>query len=473
MSEKGIRLNVGQRVRIIEDKDPPIHLGKMAIVERVELPAEGEPICDVRIDRSSELVSLSQQCLKSVETMPSSLFANDLSVPWDPEPKEWIDKFIGNNWLAAHILENLLFYNQVIVPTVDFSIIVPLVHWLGAPLFKELLEAEAISFVRTSGSLAYIGNGVGLAMFEIRPGKEIEEKEPWWVKVNRCSPREAVILQLHNRLSGLKEELIDLLAKFVEFCTVDTALPQFKDKVMNETYRDIQGSRVLADYFFKRNPSILTIALNRLPGVEPNQLRVFSLLPKPAVAGDEIDTTLRLAMLNLEAYMAEEAGARDMVTDRSYNQLLGAKAQRYTGGSIAQESFSQLLTIEGIPDIVTTIMSSEVSLSKVWQFRNSRIANEFREWFDQKGPANPDDLVKEYVSSLRSGSFWSSTKSKVIRLIVLQAIGVSLIPVTSGVSSLATAGLSAVDCFLLDKIRFGFKPRYYIDELRNLFPQMR
>ena len=115
-------------------------------------------------------------------------------------------------------------------------------------------------------------------------------------------------------------------------------------------------------------------------------------------------------------------------------------------------------------------MHSEVSLSKVWQFRNTRIANEFREWFDQKGPSNPDDLVKEYVSSLRSGDFWSSRRSKVIRFIILQAIGASLIPVTSGVSFLATAGLSAADCFLLDKIRFGFKPRYYVDELRNLFP---
>ena len=469
MSEKGIQLNIGQRVRVIEEEDPPLHLGKMATVEKVGLSPEGEPICDVRIDRSRELVSLPQRYLRHTATMPSSLFANDLSVPWDPEPKEWIDKFIDTNWLAAHILENLLFYNQVIVPTVDFSIIVPLVHWLGVPLFKELLEAEAISFVRTSGSLAYIGNGVGLAMFEIRPGKEIEEKEPWWVKVNRCSPKEAVTLQLHNRLSGLKEELIDLLAKFVEFCTVDTALPQFKEKVMNETYRDIQGSRVLADYFFKRNPSILTIALNRLPGVEPNQLRVFSLLPKPAVAGDEIDTTLRLAMLNLEAYMAEEAGARDMVTDRSYNQLLSAKAQRYTGGSIAQESFSQLLTIEGIPDIVTTIMSSEVSLSKVWQFRNSRIANEFREWFDQIGPTNPETLASEYVKSLKSGGLWRSGKAKVLRFIVLQAIAASLIPVTSGASFIVSMGLSAVDCFLLDKIRLGYRPRYFVDELRNLF----
>jgi hypothetical protein len=176
-------------------------------------------------------------------------------------------------------------------------------------------------------------------------------------------------------------------------------------------------------------------------------------------------------MLNLEAYMAEEAGARDMATDRSYNQLLSAKAQRYTGGSIAQESFSELLRIENIPDVVTAIMSGEVSLSKVWEFRNTKTANEFRQWFDQVGPANPDALTNEYIKSLKSGGFLSDWKGKALRFIVLQAVGASLIPVTSGVSFIVSMGISAVDSFLLDKIRLGFKPRYYIDELRNLFPK--
>jgi len=441
-------------VRIIEEEDPAPHVGKMAIVERVWLSPQGEPICDVRIDRTSELVQLPQQYLKSIETMPSSLFANDLSLPWDPELEGRVNRFTDNNWLAAHILEMLLFYNRVIVPTVDYSIVVPLVHWLSVPIFKELLESQAVSFVRTSGSLAYIGNGVGLAMVEIRPGKEKEGKEPWWVKVHRCSPKEAVTLQLQNRLSGLKEGLIDLLGRFAELCTVDTALPQFQEKVAHETYRDIQGSRLLTDYFFSRNPSIYTIALNRLPGIEPNQLRIFTLLPKPAVAGDEIDTTLRLAMLNLEAYMAEEAGGRDMVTDRTFVQLLNAKAQRYTGGKIAYESFSKLLMVEGVPDIVSAIMSGEISMAKVWKFRNTRIANEFRQWFDHVGPANPVALTSEYIKSLKSGGFLSGWKGKVLRFIVLQAAGASLIPVMSGTSFIVSMGLSAVD------------------ELRTLFPKL-
>jgi len=159
-----------------------------------------------------------------------------------------------------------------------------------------------------------------------------------------------------------------------------------------------------------------------------------------------------------------------MVTDHGFNRILGAKVQRYTGGNVAQESFSQLVRIEGIPDIVTAITSEEVSLSKVWQFRNTRVASEFRDWFDQVGPADTKTLVSEYIKSLRSGGFWSR-KAKVLRFIVLQAIGAALVPVTSGYSSIVSMGISAVDSFLLDKIRLGFKPRYYVDELRNLFPK--
>lgn len=465
-----MQLTIGQRVRINEENDPPLHVGKMAIVERIERSAEREPVCYIRVDRSGELVSLPQQYLRPILTMPSSILANDLSMPWDLEPNSRFGMFVKDNWLAAHVLEMLLFYNQIVVPTTDYSIVVPFVHWLGVPLFKELLDAEAISFVRTCRGLAYVGNGVGLAMYEIRPGEHIEKTEPWWTKASRCSPQEAVILQLQSRLSGLKEALIDVLARLIEVCTVDTVLPQFKEKVAHETYRDIQGSKVLTDYFFDRNPSISHLGLNRLPGVEPNQLRACTLLPKPEVAGDEIDMTLRLAMLNLEAYLAEEAGARDMVTDKGFDRILGAKVQRYTGGNIASESFSKLVKIEGIPDIATSIMSGEVSMSKVWQFRNRRTAVQFREWFDRVGPTNHEALLNEYVKSLRSGDFLSSGKTKVVRFIVLQTIGAALIPVTSGYSFIISLGLSAVDSFLLDKIRLGFKPRYYVDELRSLFP---
>jgi hypothetical protein len=66
MSEKKTQLNVGQRVRVIEEEDPTIHLGKMATVERVEVGTKGEQLCEIRIDRVLELVTIPQRYLKPI-----------------------------------------------------------------------------------------------------------------------------------------------------------------------------------------------------------------------------------------------------------------------------------------------------------------------------------------------------------------------------------------------------------------------
>jgi len=46
------KYTVGQRVRINEQDDPPTHVGKMALVEEIELSQGGEPACVLKIDRS-------------------------------------------------------------------------------------------------------------------------------------------------------------------------------------------------------------------------------------------------------------------------------------------------------------------------------------------------------------------------------------------------------------------------------------
>ena len=296
MASARIQLNVGQRVRIYEEEEPPIYVGKLATIKEINTPENGEPTCVLQVDRFTELISLPQRFVKPIVTLPSSLLANDLFLPWDPDnPSIRFQEYTKDRWIAGRVLESLLYYDRIVVPTVDFSVIVPLVHWLGVGLLKEFLALEALSFVRYTGSLGYAGNGAGLVLFEIQPGKKPDIKErpkDWWIRAARCSPYEAVVLQLQNRLKGLQEGVIDLVAKLVELCTVDTRLPQFTEKVENETYRDMLGSEVLHTYCARRSTN-----LKHLVGVNPNEVRVFSRLPKPAVAGDEIDITLRLAML--------------------------------------------------------------------------------------------------------------------------------------------------------------------------------
>ena len=90
-------------------------------------------------------------------------------------------------------------------------------------------------------------------------------------------------------------------------------------------------------------------------------------------------------MLNLESYLAEESGTRDMVTARQFGSLLEAKAERYTAGTTAKESFAHIMNIERIPDLASGISTGEILLGQVWDFRNSNQASRFRDWFDEYG----------------------------------------------------------------------------------------
>ena len=450
------------RVRIEEEEEPFDHVGQMAIVESVTVSADGESVCVLKLDRDPAPLTIPTRFVKKVETRASSILANDLFLPWDlNDPQPRMRAFLDSEWIAGRLLEGLLYYDHMIVPTVDFAVVVPLVHWLGVPLFNEILTADAVRFVRYQGGLSYVGNGAGLNLFEIWP--PANKEEPFWTRAARSSPEEAVDLQLRHRLEGLPKRTSELLPRLVALCTVDTGLPEFVSKVEEETYRDVLWSPVLASLYEPR------ANLKRLPGVDANQFRCFARLGSPAVAGDPIDITLRLAMLNLETYLAEEAGARDMVTDRGFGQLLNAKAERFSGGKGAAESFSRLRTIERIPDVLSAAASREIDRQKLWQFRNTRRAAEFRRWFDEVGPNEPDKLVAEYGDCLKAGGFLSTSEAKILRIIVVQAAGIALAPYVGPLAPLAAMALSAADCFLLDKIRLGFNPRYFLDDLSHEF----
>ena len=75
------KYTVGQRVRINKQDDPPTHVGKMALVEEIELSQGGEPACVLKIDRLNEPLSFQQSYLEPVAVRPSSLLANDLFLP--------------------------------------------------------------------------------------------------------------------------------------------------------------------------------------------------------------------------------------------------------------------------------------------------------------------------------------------------------------------------------------------------------
>ena len=459
---KKILFKKGQRVEIDRDEVSGRNLGQLAIIHEIEPGAGSEPTYLLKVDRVAEPVRYKQSWLRPVTPIPSSVLANDLCIPWEMSHPELGHKaFIEDNYLLGNVMERILFYQQVVIPTVDFAIVVPLVHWLGWQLFRDLLVAEAIRFVRFRGTLAYIGNGNGLATVEIHPG--LDRHDVWWIRSSHCPVEEAIELQLQNRLQGLPDGIIPNLAKLIGVCTTETALPEFTQKVEGETYRDILTSPVLHSYVAIRNTN-----LKNLVGLDANQGRTLMTL-RPSAVRDEIDLVLRLGMLNLEAYLAEESSARDMVTDRGFQALLSAKVDRFTGGKVAADSFSQFTQITRLPDIAKAISSGQLNTVDVWKFREKGVARNFRKWFDQTGPKDPNELLAQYVEALGSESIWDREPLKTIKFVVVQGAGL-LVPAPFG--QITGLGISAFESYLLEKIRLGFNPRYFVDDQRhNLFPE--
>ena len=418
----------------------------------------------IRLDFTRELLEIPSAFVERIRVTPSTLLANDLLLHWDMgDPSRRLDAFLQDRALAGRVMEQLLLYDRVVVPTVDFSIIVPLIHWLGADVVVEMLVTEALSFVRFRGGLSYVGNGVGLSQYEILPSDE-NPSDPFWMEAARADAPKAVELQLRNRLNGLEPNAVSKLCELVAICTVDTALPEFSEKVANETYRDILGSKVLHTYFSLRNKNV-----KQLAGLEANQMRFYTAFPKSAVTGDEIDTTLRLAMLNLEAYLCEEAGARDMVTDRGFGKLLDAKVDRGTGGVQGMDAYFKLADVVELPDLTVGIGEGTVAIRQAWEFRNSDPAGIFRRWFDDVGPQEPNELVRAYLRAMEGGGLWDHSHTKVLRYLVTNTAAAAMALALPELAPVTALGIGAADSFLLEKIGAGYKPRYFFDEYRRSF----
>jgi len=340
----GSRISVGQRVRIDEQDEPANHVGRMATVEKVDESAK-DSICLINVDWEPEPLSLPARYLLPIQPVPSSLLANDLYLPWDPDlPADRLSAFTNDATLAGIVLEDLFFYDRIVIPTVDFAIIVPLVHWLGLPLLTEMLASQALSFIRYRGSLGYVANGHGLELYELHQGQA--KADLWWANAAVAPCEESIVIQLKQRIGGIQDDEMHVFARLVAICTAETALPEFKAKV-------------------------------------------------------------------------------------------------------------------------------QIPTGKAWEFRGSRTAREFRDWFDAAGPEDVVALEREYVKALRSGGLLASTPARIIRFLLVQAIPLGLAavagPAGAVVGLAGSTALSLADSFLLDNIRLGHSPRYFIDDLRHGF----
>jgi hypothetical protein len=360
-------------------------------------------------------------------------------------PAERCTRFIERSQPAfRHLIDGVLFADQVIVPTQDFMSLAVMTTHLGERKVIALLESGCLGFVRFPAALSYAGNGAGLIAHEVldpdgrkRPlSATVQESARWAVS--------AVGIVADPELFRLTVQH-----------TIETDPVEAFNAIEKETYQDVIGSEELATYFTRLSRRT---DLKRLPGVSSNEGRIYG-GPDADWRGDDIDILLALATTNLELWLAQSVGCENSASSSPVRHLLRAKIERI-GGRPAASAFARIREIVDVPDIADAVICGDLDLAKLLKLRNSRAGEDFRVWLNSLDTDDPITIAREYIALLRAVPVTQSLPVRLIRYVIATVAG--LVP---PVGLIAGPVASAVDSFLVDRLFAKRSARIFIDEL--------
>jgi len=365
----------------------------------------------------------------------------------------------------AHLSSQLLLFDRVLIPTYDYGILPALISWLGIDLLTQMLEADAVAFIRRYGLLGYAGNGNGISTFIIQAAKKPLE---WWADAMFAASPRSLELQLSNGTSSITDRQRSRLAEIVLSKSSDLQNDNdfFIKHVVRESYVDVLNSPVLSQSVLaktQRRPNG-SVDLQRLPQVQADQLRV---LRGDGSIRDSVDVVLRVSEINMELIMAYHNRGADLHTTTGADFLLEQKLLRAGVRPQLLDGFIRLLDLNNLTDIRPAVINRELGASKLWQIRQSRKGIQFREWLRRADAHDARELERAYVEALGHSTLTDSLPLRVVRLGLTTAAGMVL-PGIGGLIGGLAAG--AADSFFVDKWLQGFSPKMFFDELQELVP---
>ena len=359
----------------------------------------------------------------------------------------------------AHLASQLLLYDTIIIPTIDFGIIPTLINWFGQRNFEEALDVSALKFIRRTGILGYIGNGIGLSTFTIFPpdNKEFD----WWQHAifgkDSATSIELQLKYICPSITGkLRQKLIDKVVSLSTPLTYTTET--FMNNIVHESYTDIMSNEELSRFVqISAEKNNGNINLTKLSRADVNQLIV---LRQEGLIDDSIDLVLRVAEINMEIVMATAAGNADIYASAGSEKILARKLARSKIDKSLIEGFVSLLELNNIPDIGQAIMLGDIELSNIWSLRQKKLSKKFRSWLREANPQSSRELEKAYVHALTKDSLADSLPLKSIRFAITSI---------AGINPAIGLAVGAVDNYFVDKWLSGYSPKLLFDDLSRLF----
>ena len=348
--------------------------------------------------------------------------------------------------LRAHLVNQLLVFDHVLIPTIDFGIAADLVDWLGLDVAQDVLCSGVVRLVRRPHALVYVGAGLGVSTVAIGPGPDrplSAAQVAMWSAVPDA-------VQARLDIAGLPSGYGDVvLGTTVEYESPSNEA--FIERVEEQTYRDILSSPLLSSLVRALEGGEAPLDLKRLPSIGANQTQALVYGP-PRTAPQAV---LQIAEANQQLVMAGDLGLRDVYTHQGVETLLGEKLRAATGSASA-EGFIRVLDLAELPDVGGAVEDGRVDFSDVWTLRETPDARKFRDWLAAVDPEDPRQVERALVAALMARAPASGLGARALRLAA--TVGIGLLNPVAGV------GASLADS-VVDRLAMGWRPRIFLDRI--------
>jgi hypothetical protein len=339
------------------------------------------------------------------------------------------------------LIENVLLYDQVVVPTDNLLSFQFLARAFGPETLAVLLDAEVLKFRRFIGTPIYAGGGVGLTVVKVDVPASLKANasvRPSWL------PTGLAATAILSELPGVSLRRAKQIAAKIVHATQETDLDSIRIEMRNRTFASALSSEI--------EPS-LKISGGNLDdlGLESNKLKTAGSL-EDFTPGDDVDRLMLIARVQLELIAKQLSACDDVSTLAPIGKVLHAHRTKET-------SMDRLCRISQVPDIGTAVMQGAISIEEVIKLRESKHWREFVEWFHYTCAREPDRVAREYVKLLKLPSLMDTPFFRTVRFFISTLAGLA-----NPIAGIATA---AADAFLIPKLREP-SAKYFIEKLEQL-----
>ncbi|MGN6366236.1 hypothetical protein [Asticcacaulis taihuensis] len=379
------------------------------------------------------------------------------------------DAMVFNKDVRATLINYLLLYDQIIIPTQNFLVVPVLRLVLGEEAFDYLLSSKVIVLARVAHSFGYAGGGSGLIFYTVGAGP----KSATGINLAYLS-----YLQVDKAIDQVLEVTLPVstadrkkqLAKILNDNVVQVSTEKLGNEVISETYADIRSSATFKEYFGLRNKGR---PLSDLLGIKKDQVRMYA----PEIQNDEapeIDSVLRVAFQNWILGIAGACDALEITGGPLSQDVLNSKVKRYNLLGKGDQAFTEMQSISGVPDIGKGFAMDEISIQQIIKLRESKEAVQFRKWLERAPVGETvNETLERFVASL-GPSLVDKLPLKILRFFVTTGAGL-LLPIAGGTvggpagalaGRAASTSLSAVNTFLFSKWFPRQSPKLFLQQLK-------